>query len=43
MRPVHPYCRACLGGPSRAIAIAKGIGSIAYFGAYRRLVREAEV
>lgn len=42
MRPVHPYCRQCLGGPTRAVAVAKGLGSIAYFHAYRRLVNGRE-
>lgn len=41
MRPVHPHCRRCLGGPTRAIALAKGLGSIAYVKAYRPLVNEA--
>jgi hypothetical protein len=35
MAPVHPYCKKCLGGPSRAIALGKAVGSIAYFGLYR--------
>jgi hypothetical protein len=42
MRPAHPHCRRCLGGPTRAVALAKGIGSIAYIHAYRRLAREED-
>ncbi len=36
--PVHPHCRRCLGGSTRAIALAKGVGSIAYFKLYRPLL-----
>jgi hypothetical protein len=36
--PEHPYCRRCLGGSTRAIALGKAVGSIAYFKLYRPLL-----
>lgn len=33
--PVHPHCKRCLGGSTRAIAAAKSVGSIVYFKLYR--------
>lgn len=40
LRPVHPYCQLCLGGPHPMVALVKTIGSIAYFKVLHRLKRE---
>jgi hypothetical protein len=39
LRPVHPYCKLCLGGPHPAIVRIKSVGSIAYFKLLNRLRR----
>ncbi|HNX49041.1 MAG TPA: radical SAM/SPASM domain-containing protein [Thermoanaerobaculaceae bacterium] len=41
LRPVHPYCRQCLGGPHPGIVAVKTIGSVLYFKVLSRLRREA--
>lgn len=41
LRPVHPYCRLCLGGPHPVIVLFKSVGSIAYFKLLNRLRRSA--
>ncbi len=43
LRPVHPYCRQCLGGPGRAFALVKGVGSALYFGLLKRTLRRTNV
>lgn len=40
MRPVHPYCQLCLGGPHPMVPVVKGLGSIVYFKVLKRLRRE---
>jgi len=40
LRPVHPYCRLCLGGPHPMVPLVKGIGSVVYFKVLKRLRRE---
>ncbi len=42
-RPVHPYCRQCLGGPTRLYALVKGLGSAAYFGVLKRTLLRSDV
>lgn len=42
LRPSHPYCQLCLGGPHRGIVAVKTLGSILYFKVLRRLRREAQ-
>ncbi len=43
LRPVHPYCRRCLGGPGRLYALVKGLGSAVYFGVLKRTLRRTEI
>ncbi|HLA79128.1 MAG TPA: radical SAM/SPASM domain-containing protein [Vicinamibacteria bacterium] len=43
LRPVHPYCRQCLGGPGRLFALVKGLGAALYFGVLRRTLRRTEI
>jgi organic radical activating enzyme len=42
LRPSHPYCQLCLGGPHPGIVAVKAIGSILYFKVLRRLRRHAQ-
>lgn len=42
LRPTHPYCQLCLGGPHPGIVAVKTIGSILYFKVLRRLRRQAQ-
>ena len=39
LRPSHPYCARCLGGPSRPYAFLKGLGAVAYFGVLGAMLR----
>jgi len=39
MRPSHPYCRACLGGPHPVMPVVKAIGSIFFFKVLKKLRR----
>ncbi len=41
LRPTHPYCRLCLGGPNRPYVFFKAVGSIAYFKLLKRMRRES--
>ena len=41
LRPSHPYCRLCLGGPNRPYVFFKAVGSIAYFKLLSRMRRES--
>lgn len=43
LRPVHPHCRQCLGGPGRLYALVKGLGSAVYFGVLKRTLRRTEI
>lgn len=40
VRPTHPYCQLCLGGPHRMIALVKGLGSVVYFKVFKKFRRE---
>ncbi|MBI4917556.1 MAG: radical SAM protein [Acidobacteria bacterium] len=41
LRPTHPYCRQCLGGPHPIMVFAKSVGSVAYFKIFSRMRRES--
>jgi hypothetical protein len=43
LRPVHPYCQLCLGGPHPMIVAIKSLGSIVYFKVVNRLRRATRV
>ncbi len=43
LRPVHPYCQLCLGGPHPVIVAIKSLGSIVYFKVVDRLRRATRV
>ena len=42
LRPSHPYCQLCLGGPHPGIVVVKTVGSILYFKVLRRLRRHTQ-
>ena len=42
LRPVHPYCQLCLGGPHPMVPVVKGLGSVVFFKVLKKLRRQTE-